>query len=110
MCLLVFFSLSAIIEHTNKVIYLEDDDVAVVNEGKLYVHRIKRKAGEDSVRVIQTLQMELQQIMKGNTNTTETTFKLMFTQKWKFHLLTHPCCSKLVWTEYNWYFEEANCW
>ncbi|KTF81177.1 hypothetical protein cypCar_00026785 [Cyprinus carpio] len=33
---------SAIIEHTNKVIYLEDDDVAVVMEGKLYVHRIKR--------------------------------------------------------------------
>uniref|UniRef100_A0A673LIS3 glutamine--fructose-6-phosphate transaminase (isomerizing) n=1 Tax=Sinocyclocheilus rhinocerous TaxID=307959 RepID=A0A673LIS3_9TELE len=57
---------SAIIEHTNKVIYLEDDDVAVVMEGKLYVHRIKRKAGEDPVRVIQTLQMELQQIMKGN--------------------------------------------
>uniref|UniRef100_A0A671QCH7 glutamine--fructose-6-phosphate transaminase (isomerizing) n=1 Tax=Sinocyclocheilus anshuiensis TaxID=1608454 RepID=A0A671QCH7_9TELE len=56
----------AIIEHTNKVIYLEDDDVAVVMEGKLYVHRIKRKAGEDPVRVIQTLQMELQQIMKGN--------------------------------------------
>ncbi|XP_057216922.1 glutamine--fructose-6-phosphate aminotransferase [isomerizing] 2 [Triplophysa rosa] len=57
---------SAIIEHTNKVIYLEDDDVAVVMEGKLYVHRVKRTAGEDPVRVIQTLQMELQQIMKGN--------------------------------------------
>ncbi|XP_051956174.1 glutamine--fructose-6-phosphate aminotransferase [isomerizing] 2 [Xyrauchen texanus] len=57
---------SAIIEHTNKVIYLEDDDVAVVMEGKLYVHRIKRTAGEDPVRAIQTLQMELQQIMKGN--------------------------------------------
>ncbi|TRY71275.1 hypothetical protein DNTS_015974 [Danionella cerebrum] len=57
---------SAIIEHTNKVIYLEDDDVAVVVEGKFYVHRIKRTAGEDPVRAIQTLQMELQQIMKGN--------------------------------------------
>ncbi|XP_067279923.1 glutamine--fructose-6-phosphate aminotransferase [isomerizing] 2 [Pseudorasbora parva] len=57
---------SAIIEHTNKVVYLEDDDVAGVVEGKLSVHRIKRKAGEDPVRVIQTLQMELQQIMKGN--------------------------------------------
>ncbi|XP_056587989.1 glutamine--fructose-6-phosphate aminotransferase [isomerizing] 2 [Triplophysa dalaica] len=57
---------SAIIEHTNKVIYLEDDDVAVVMEGKLYVHRVKRTAGDDPVRVIQTLQMELQQIMKGN--------------------------------------------
>uniref|UniRef100_A0A672LUR7 glutamine--fructose-6-phosphate transaminase (isomerizing) n=1 Tax=Sinocyclocheilus grahami TaxID=75366 RepID=A0A672LUR7_SINGR len=54
------------LSHTNKVIYLEDDDIAVVVEGKLYVHRIKRTAGEDPVRVIQTLQMELQQIMKGN--------------------------------------------
>ncbi len=47
------------------MIYLEDADVAVVVEGKLYVHRIKRKAGEDPTRVIQTLQMELQEIMKG---------------------------------------------
>lgn len=57
--------LSAIIEHTNKVIYLEDDDIAAVAEGKLSVHRLNRSAGEDPVRVIQTLQMELQQIMKG---------------------------------------------
>lgn len=64
--MILFFSLSAIIEHTNKVIYLEDDDVAVVVEGKLSVHRVKRRAGEDHVRVIQTLQMELQQIMKGS--------------------------------------------
>ncbi|XP_015204903.1 glutamine--fructose-6-phosphate aminotransferase [isomerizing] 2 [Lepisosteus oculatus] len=57
---------SAIIEHTNKVLYLEDDDIAAVVEGKLSIHRMKRSAGEDPVRVIQTLQMELQQIMKGN--------------------------------------------
>ncbi|XP_036404651.1 glutamine--fructose-6-phosphate aminotransferase [isomerizing] 2-like [Megalops cyprinoides] len=57
---------SAIIEHTNKVIYLEDDDIAAVAEGKLSLHRISRLAGEDPVRAIQTLQMELQQIMKGN--------------------------------------------
>ncbi|KAJ8387869.1 hypothetical protein AAFF_G00149040 [Aldrovandia affinis] len=57
---------SAIIEHTNKVIYLEDDDIAAVAEGKLSLHRVSRSAGEDPVRVIQTLQMELQQIMKGN--------------------------------------------
>ncbi|KAK2827073.1 hypothetical protein Q7C36_017999 [Tachysurus vachellii] len=57
---------SAIIEHTNKVIYLEDDDIAAVAEGKLSLHRMNRSAGEDPVRVIQTLQMELQQIMKGN--------------------------------------------
>ncbi|XP_023690278.1 glutamine--fructose-6-phosphate aminotransferase [isomerizing] 2 isoform X1 [Paramormyrops kingsleyae] len=57
---------SAIIEHTNKVIYLEDDDIAAVAEGKLSLHRMIRQAGEEPVRAIQTLQMELQQIMKGN--------------------------------------------
>ncbi|XP_032411359.1 glutamine--fructose-6-phosphate aminotransferase [isomerizing] 2-like [Xiphophorus hellerii] len=57
---------SAIIEHTNKVLYMEDDDIAVVKGGELSIHRINRQAGEDPVRAIQTLQMELQQIMKGN--------------------------------------------
>uniref|UniRef100_A0A6Q2X234 glutamine--fructose-6-phosphate transaminase (isomerizing) n=1 Tax=Esox lucius TaxID=8010 RepID=A0A6Q2X234_ESOLU len=57
---------NAIIEHTNKVIYLQDDDIAAVAEGKLSLHRMSRCAGEDPVRAIQTLQMELQQIMKGN--------------------------------------------
>uniref|UniRef100_A0A673XLY2 glutamine--fructose-6-phosphate transaminase (isomerizing) n=1 Tax=Salmo trutta TaxID=8032 RepID=A0A673XLY2_SALTR len=57
---------SAIIEHTNKVIYLEDDDIAAVVGGKLSLHRVNSLAGEDSVRAIQTLQMELQEIMKGN--------------------------------------------
>ncbi|XP_074530209.1 glutamine--fructose-6-phosphate aminotransferase [isomerizing] 2 [Halichoeres trimaculatus] len=57
---------SAIIEHTKKVLYMEDDDIAVVTGGKLSIHRINRQAGEDPVRAIQTLQMELQQIMKGN--------------------------------------------
>uniref|UniRef100_A0A4W5R664 glutamine--fructose-6-phosphate transaminase (isomerizing) n=1 Tax=Hucho hucho TaxID=62062 RepID=A0A4W5R664_9TELE len=56
----------AIIEHTNKVIYLQDDDIAAVAEGKLSLHRMSRCAGEDPNRAIQTLQMELQQIMKGN--------------------------------------------
>ncbi|XP_056447528.1 glutamine--fructose-6-phosphate aminotransferase [isomerizing] 1 isoform X1 [Gadus chalcogrammus] len=57
---------SAVIEHTNRVIFLEDDDVAAVNEGRLSIHRIKRTAGDHPARAIQTLQMELQQIMKGN--------------------------------------------
>ncbi len=56
---------SAVIEHTNRVIYLEDDDVAAVMEGRLSIHRIKRRAGDFPARAIQTLQMELQQIMKG---------------------------------------------
>ncbi|XP_043938962.1 glutamine--fructose-6-phosphate aminotransferase [isomerizing] 1 [Protopterus annectens] len=57
---------SAVIEHTNQVIFLEDDDVAAVTNGRLSIHRIKRTAGDHPVRAIQTLQMELQQIMKGN--------------------------------------------
>ncbi|CAH2274758.1 glutamine--fructose-6-phosphate aminotransferase [isomerizing] 1 isoform X2 [Pelobates cultripes] len=57
---------SAVIEHTNRVIYLEDDDVAAVVNGRLSIHRIKRNVGDHPARAIQTLQMELQQIMKGN--------------------------------------------
>uniref|UniRef100_UPI001ED7F953 glutamine--fructose-6-phosphate aminotransferase [isomerizing] 1 n=1 Tax=Scatophagus argus TaxID=75038 RepID=UPI001ED7F953 len=57
---------SAVIEHTNRVIFLEDDDVAAVVEGRLSIHRIKRRAGDYPARAIQTLQMELQEIMKGN--------------------------------------------
>lgn len=53
------------IEHTNRVIFLEDDDVAAVTNGRLTIHRIKRTAGDHPARAIQTLQMELQQIMKG---------------------------------------------
>uniref|UniRef100_A0A673IHJ4 glutamine--fructose-6-phosphate transaminase (isomerizing) n=1 Tax=Sinocyclocheilus rhinocerous TaxID=307959 RepID=A0A673IHJ4_9TELE len=57
---------SAVIEHTNRVIFLEDDDIAAVRDGHLSIHRIKRTAGDHPARAIQTLQMELQQIMKGN--------------------------------------------
>lgn len=60
-----FCHYSAVIEHTNRVIFLEDDDVAVVVDGRLSIHRIKRTAGDYPARAIQTLQMELQQIMKG---------------------------------------------
>lgn len=63
----MFFCLiSAVIEHTNRVIFLEDDDVAAVMDGRLSIHRIKRRAGDYPARAIQTLQMELQQIMKGD--------------------------------------------
>ncbi|XP_046873455.1 glutamine--fructose-6-phosphate aminotransferase [isomerizing] 2-like [Hypomesus transpacificus] len=57
---------SAIIEHTKKVVYLEDDDIAAVAEGKLSLHRGRGVAGDYPPRAIQTLQMELQEIMKGN--------------------------------------------
>lgn len=55
---------SAIIEHTNRVIYLEDDDVAAVKLGVLSIHRNNKEG--DLSREITTLKMEIQQIMKGN--------------------------------------------
>jgi len=60
---------SAIIEHTNRVIFLEDDDVAAVKMGVLSIHRITRTTTgtQDAIsREITTLKMEIQQIMKGN--------------------------------------------
>jgi glucosamine--fructose-6-phosphate aminotransferase (isomerizing) len=57
---------SAIIEHTNRVLYLEDDDVAAVNAGILSIHRLKRAIDDPHAREITTLKMEIQQIMKGN--------------------------------------------
>jgi glucosamine--fructose-6-phosphate aminotransferase (isomerizing) len=59
---------SAVIEHTNRVIYLEDDDVAAVQDGHLTIHRMKRQFDDTSplTREIMTLKMEIQEIMKGN--------------------------------------------
>lgn len=59
---------SAVIEHTNQVIFLEDDDVAVVRDGRLTIHRIKKRGdvNEPTHREIHELLMEIQQIMKGN--------------------------------------------
>ena len=57
---------SAIIEHTKKVLYLEDDDIAHIHEGSLNIHRIKNDDHTTSnIRTIQTIEMQLQQIMKG---------------------------------------------
>ncbi|VEN56012.1 unnamed protein product [Callosobruchus maculatus] len=57
---------SAIIEHTNRVIYFEDDDVAAVKNGSLSIHRLRRGGDDPHKREIHTLKMELQQIMKGS--------------------------------------------
>lgn len=86
---------SAIIEHTNRVIYLEDEDVAYINHcgGEqdvlalpslrcriivplilrtrrgcvdLFIHRMARTdEPANQIRAIRTLEIELQQIMKG---------------------------------------------
>ena len=56
---------SAIVEHTKKVLYLEDDDIAHIHEGSLNIHRFSKDDGASNVRAIQTLELELQEIMKG---------------------------------------------
>ncbi|KAI1725062.1 SIS domain-containing protein [Ditylenchus destructor] len=62
---------SAIVEHTRQVIYLEDDDIAFVEDGKLSIHRIKRDGTDPSeqTREVQELTLELQQIMRGDFKT-----------------------------------------
>ncbi|XP_043526905.1 glutamine--fructose-6-phosphate aminotransferase [isomerizing] 2-like isoform X6 [Frieseomelitta varia] len=57
---------SSVIEHTNRVIFLEDDDVAAVKEGALSIHRLRRCMDDPHAREITTLKMEIQEIMKGN--------------------------------------------
>ena len=60
---------SAIIEHTKRVIFLEDGDVAAVRNGNLELHRVRGKdttKPELAERPIHTLEMELQEIMKGS--------------------------------------------
>ncbi|CCJ29463.1 unnamed protein product [Pneumocystis jirovecii] len=57
---------SSLVEHTNRVLYLKDDDIAHISNGKLRIHRLRREDGEPFVRSIQTLEMELANVMKGN--------------------------------------------
>eukprot|EP00052_Salpingoeca_macrocollata_P004441 m.41318 g.41318 ORF g.41318 m.41318 type:complete len:696 (+) comp14217_c0_seq1:266-2353(+) len=58
---------SAVIEHTKRVLFLEDDDVAHIKNGSLTIHRLAHKMvpGGNNTREVKTLEMELQEIMKG---------------------------------------------
>lgn len=56
---------SAVIQHTKKVLFLEDDDIAHIYDGELHIHRARRDDNISATRSIQTLEMELAQIMKG---------------------------------------------
>uniref|UniRef100_A0A060TGE1 glutamine--fructose-6-phosphate transaminase (isomerizing) n=1 Tax=Blastobotrys adeninivorans TaxID=409370 RepID=A0A060TGE1_BLAAD len=56
---------AAVIEHTKKVLFLEDDDIAHIYDGELHIHRARHEVGASTIRSIQTLEMELAQIMKG---------------------------------------------
>lgn len=56
---------SAIVEHTRRVLYLEDDDIAHFADGELHIHRLRRDEGMSNIRTIQTIELELAEIMKG---------------------------------------------
>lgn len=68
-----FFSsdASAIIEHTNRVIYMEDGDIASISDGGLMLQRIPQQTDNEIVDQVEIgeVEMELQQIMKGNFDT-----------------------------------------
>src|SRR5947208_2326513 len=57
---------SAVIEHTKRVLFLEDDDIAHIYDGELHIHRLRHEEGASAIRSIQTLEIELAAIMKGN--------------------------------------------
>ncbi|CEP11279.1 hypothetical protein [Parasitella parasitica] len=59
---------SAIVEHTKRVLYLEDDDIAHIADGELHIHRVRRSKEDTTAatRSIQTLEIELAEIMKGS--------------------------------------------
>ncbi|KAF8840546.1 isomerising glucosamine-fructose-6-phosphate aminotransferase [Paxillus ammoniavirescens] len=60
---------SAIVEHTKRVLYLEDDDIAHIAEGQLHIHRLRRNESgppdTPATRSIETLEIEIAAIMKG---------------------------------------------
>lgn len=58
---------SAVIEHTKKVLYLEDGDFAFIREEGINIHHGTTKDDRISnIRAIQTLEIELEKIMKGS--------------------------------------------
>lgn len=56
---------ASIVEHTRKVLYLEDDDIAHIDNGELHIHRAKKSAGMSTTRPVQTLELQLAEIVKG---------------------------------------------
>nr|AGE95791.1 glucosamine fructose-6-phosphate aminotransferase [Encephalitozoon cuniculi] len=59
---------SALIEHTRKVIFLEDNDIVHISNGNISIHRMHSEAKESGpeIREVKTIETELAAIMKGN--------------------------------------------
>eukprot|EP00667_Euglena_gracilis_P004860 EG_transcript_4891 len=66
----IFFAsdASAIVEHTRKVIYLEDEDVVYVHKGRVMMYHSDRATRKlvAQLKQVNTLELELESIMKGN--------------------------------------------
>jgi len=67
---------AAVVEHTKRVLYLEDDDIAHISDGELHIHRLRRREDSEqtasqvaSTRSIETLELEIAAIMKGKFDT-----------------------------------------
>src|ERR1700730_9498060 len=67
---------AAVVEHTKRVLYLEDDDIAHISGGELHIHRLRRKEDSEqkpsqvaSTRSIENLELEIAAIMKGKFDT-----------------------------------------
>ncbi|KAJ7800343.1 hypothetical protein B0H14DRAFT_3156046 [Mycena olivaceomarginata] len=66
---------AAVVEHTKRVLYLEDDDIAHIAEGELHIHRLRKEDGNQTpgqiatTRSIETLELEIAAIMKGKFDT-----------------------------------------
>ncbi|KAG1837008.1 hypothetical protein C8R48DRAFT_680428, partial [Suillus tomentosus] len=60
---------SAIVQHTKRVLYLEDDDIAHIAEGQLAIHHLRRdesgKAETPAIRNIEMPEIEIAEIMKA---------------------------------------------
>jgi len=67
---------AAVVEHTKRVLYLEDDDIAHILDGELHIHRLRRREDTSqtasqaaATRNIETLELEIAAIMKGKYDT-----------------------------------------
>lgn len=60
---------SAIIEYTNKVTFLEENDIAEIVNGTLMIRNISKSENLGSSREFRILDMKIRQIMKGNFRT-----------------------------------------